>query len=128
MRAFYVFLAFMVFGCAGNQIDYSDPSLNMSFPGYSLSFRGDSQLTIHKIGGAPVYFDSAFFSVDGKTVVVPAGAHYGYDSKMQIDKNFILSLANAGFVSWRPSNYVDELFTFNVEQLRRVEEYYKFIE
>jgi hypothetical protein len=126
MKKFYAFLAIVFFGCAGNQINYDNQSAIMSFNGYELIFHGKTQLEIKKIGGGNVFFDDAFFGIDGNTVRLETMAHYGYSAKYNIDGSFLRSIASAGFVSWRPSNYTNDTFIFSGEQLRRMEEYYNF--
>ena len=122
----YLIFALLIFvGCTSEQVNIAGdvPFCSLGFTSYSLEFHGDSTMYIVKNGGGEVFFDRAFFMVDGKTREFQASARMGYRARIDIDRKFIADLAGANFVSWRPSNYTNAHYNFTGEHFRRLQEY-----
>lgn len=125
MKKLFIAVCIFAFGCTSPQVDTTGdyPEVTLGFVDYTIEFVGDSKMYIHKIGGRDIFFDKAYFSVDGKTFEFSTTARMGYHSEYAIDRKFIKSLSNAGLVSWRPSDYANVVHDFSGEHFRRMREY-----
>lgn len=124
MKKLLIVSMFLI-GCTSQQVDITGDAVRceLGFRSYSIHFVDDNKMVIVKNGGGDVYFDTVVFMIDGKVREFKVNPHFGQIADIDIDRNFINEISSARFITWRPTEYENNIYDFRGEHTRRIREY-----